>query len=166
MRMSRIEFRIRLVPAPPNEPTARGYRALDIALDGRSFLEFVRDAEAPFAAAEGHPDLAGRYEGLPAASVLPPSQHFWGKPRDELHAYGEKVALYDCECGCPGCWPLVVRITVAGQIVSWSDFEQPHRGPRSRASWWQYDGFGPFTFDRNEYEAALARAVAELQGEA
>lgn len=36
------------------------------------------------------------------------------------------------------------------------DFRQPHRPER------RYDGFGPFTFSRGEYEAAVAEALRVL----
>jgi hypothetical protein len=149
---TRIEFDIRLMPAPLDEPDAREYYVLDIVVDGRNLLEFLRDAEMPFAVAEGHPDLAGKYEALPAHLLLP---KLGGKQAD-------KISLYDCECGCFGCWPLLVRILLADEIVTWSEFEQPHRGQRSRASWWRYEGLGPFTFSRKQYEEALAKASAEL----
>jgi hypothetical protein len=34
------------------------------------------------------------------------------------------------KCGVIECWPLVAKITVK-EMVTWSDFEQPHRGPES-----------------------------------
>jgi hypothetical protein len=131
-------------------------------LEGRNFLELVRDVEAPFAYAEGHPDLAGKYEGLPAQAVLPPSRHFLGEPSEALLGYGEKIALFECECGCPGCWPLLVRIILTKKTVCWLDFEQPHRRSESPGSWWRYDTLGPFTFDRDQYESGLALAAAEF----
>jgi hypothetical protein len=116
-------------------------------------LEYVRETEKPFAAAEGHPDLAGNYEALPAFMVL-----------EELALMkAEKVSLYDCDCGCFGCWPLRVRISVSDETVTWSEFEQPHRGQESLASWWRYDKLGPLEFDRNDYEAALKKAEGELR---
>jgi hypothetical protein len=151
--MNRIAFDVRLVSAPPHLTDARDYYALDIVLDDRDFLEFVCDVERPFAAAEGHPDLAGKYEACPASLILP-----------ELGGVStEKVSIYDCECGFFGCWPLMVRISVAGETVTWSEFEQPHRGPRSRASWWRYDGLCPFIFCREQYEEEVARADADLR---
>ncbi len=57
--------------------------------------------------------------------------------------------LLGCDCGEVGCWPLTAQATVTEQTVMWSDFGQPHR-PN-----WNYDGFGPFTFDRVSYDEAV-----------
>jgi hypothetical protein len=61
----------------------------------------------------------------------------------------EKTALLGCGCGEVGCSPLMARITVTDDTVTWDEFEQPTRPG------WDYDGFGPFTFDRAQYEQAL-----------
>lgn len=148
--MNRIAFDLQLVKAA-DEPFVQDYFALGIRVDDRDLLEYVRATEMPFAAAEGHPDLAGKYAALPAFMAL-----------ESLAAQGV-VSLYDCDCGCFGCWPLRVRIAVSENTVAWSEFEQPHRGPNSRAGWWRYDELGPFEFARGEYAAALARALTDLQ---
>lgn len=150
--MNRVDFKLRLVKASPDEIDARDDFALEIRVDDRDFLEILREIERPFAAAEGHPDLAGAYKALPAGIVL----------ADLAGEKAEKLSLYDCECGCIGCWPLLVRITVLEKTISWSNFEQPHRGPNSRASWWNYAAFGPFEFDREQYFGALMKAESEL----
>jgi len=137
--MNRIAFDLRLVLASPDEADARDYFALDIRLDDRDPLELVRDVERPFAAAEGHPDLAGKYEALPAEMAVP----------DLASEDTKKVSIYDCECGCFGCWPLRVRISKSENMTVWSDFEQPHRGPNTRASWWRYDKLGPLSSIEN-----------------
>jgi hypothetical protein len=152
--MNHIAFDLQLVKALPDEPGARDYFALGIRVDDRDFLENVREIERPFAAAEGHPNLAGSYQALLAEIVLT------GLAGNEA----DKISLYDCECGCFGCWPLRVRISVSDKTVTWSDFEQPHRGPKSRASWWRYEKLGPFEFDREQYMAALAKTESELRG--
>ena len=136
-----------------DEPYLKDYVALDVRVDDRDLLEYVRETERPFAAAEGHPDLAGRYEPLPAFMAL----------EDFAAKRAEKVSVYDCECGCLGCWPLRVRISVSDKTVTWSEFEQPHRGPKCRASWWRHDKLGPFEFERAQYDSALAKAASELR---
>ena len=40
------------------------------------------------------------------------------------------------------------------------NFEQPFRAPGRGPGPWSYGGFGPFVFDRAQYEAALERARA------
>jgi hypothetical protein len=49
-----------------------------------------------------------------------------------------------------GCWPLEARVVIDEETVTWNSFRQPFRPQRD------YSDFGPFTFDRREYEAAIA----------
>ena len=69
------------------------------------------------------------------------------------------VELLSCDgCGEAGCWPLEADIRVTDTAVSWTSFRQPHRPERD------YSGFGPFTFSKPEYVAAVdaaARAISE-----
>jgi len=61
------------------------------------------------------------------------------------------VYLLGCAgCGEVGCWPLVATIRNNGDTYSWGDFKNPHRKTRD------YSGFGPFSFSKAEYEAAVA----------
>lgn len=63
-----------------------------------------------------------------------------GRKASHLHSGpAEKTVLLGCECGEPGCWPLMARVEVGAEQVAWSDFEQPHRRDN-----WAYAGFGPF----------------------
>src|SRR5262249_14519666 len=152
--LNRIPFDLRLVKPSPDEPNAPDYFALDIRVDERDFLEYVRDTERPFAIAEGHPDRAGKYESPPAEMAL---SDLGGEQQ-------EKISLYDCECGCFGCWTMRVRISKSDQVIVRSDFEQPHRGRKSRASWWHHDRLGPFEFDREQYVEELAQVESDQRG--
>lgn len=128
-------------------------RVVQIEIDGRNLIEWLRELEAPFAHAEGMPDIAGSYEGLPLSAVAPPSPHFLGFPHPEYAADdgADRVAILVCrECGTSGCWPFELRITVSDDTVRWSDYRQPHR----RA--WRYETLPPLCFARTQYEAALA----------
>jgi hypothetical protein len=98
--------------------------------------------------------MAGGYAALSADTLFLPSRHLLGEPEP---FYDGKVALLDCECGCPGCWPFVARIAVGGSTVTWSDFAQPHRGPESIAGHWTYDALPPFIFDYEQYLSAIKR---------
>jgi hypothetical protein len=131
-----------------------------IAINNRTLIEWVREVELPFAEREGHPKAAGRYQSLPAAELFLPSRLLLGKPRP-LYDFDGKVPVLGCRCGEIGCWPLLVRIRVDHSTVTWSDFEQPHRRAGSKASHWQYDGLGPFVFDRQQYEAAIVGPETE-----
>lgn len=112
--MNRIAFDLQLVKAA-DEPFVQDYFALGIHVDDRDLLEYVRATEMPFAAAEGHPDLAGKYAALPAFMAL-----------ESLAAQGvEKVSLYDCDCGCFGCWPLRVSVAVSENTVAGRSSSSP-----------------------------------------
>ena len=122
-------------------------------VNGRDLIELARDFEAPFAS-----ELAGAYGLLPAADVLPPARHFLGEP-DRMYAGGDhRTMLLGCDCGEPGCWPLEARIAVTADTITWLDFSQPLRPE------WSYRNFGPFVFDRGQYEGALARAAHHATG--
>ncbi|HST57120.1 MAG TPA: hypothetical protein VLK84_00440 [Longimicrobium sp.] len=121
-----------------------GGEGVEVRIDGHDLRDLVRAVELPHAAADGQPDLAGSYDGLPPGEwVLPPAD---GK--------GHVVAVLGCTCGVTECWPLLVRITRKADVVVWSDFRQPRRG-------WPHEGLGPFTFDRAQYDSALAALTAE-----
>ena len=130
-----------------------------ILINGIDLIETAREIEAPFAEAEEHPRISGAYQPLPAEGILPPSQHFLGRP-EGVYVYDGRVQLLACHsCGEPGCWPLTVMISVHKDTVIWSDFKQPRRGPNSILHW-RYDNLGPFVFDRQPYEDELEKARA------
>jgi len=66
--------------------------------------------------------------------------------------------LLGCDCGEVGCWPLPARVIVAGDTVSWTDFGQ-------RDGRWDYSGFGPFVFARDQYERAVEWAARQADAE-
>jgi hypothetical protein len=139
--------RIAIELMSPNEWGARMAR---IRIDGRELLDIVREMESPVVAAAGEPDLAGTYGYLNAADVLLPSRRLLGESVRRLLAYGEKVSVLECDCGCEGCWPLLMHIAVPDDSVIWSDLEQPHR-----ANWIHPRGWH-MLFDRRQYEQAPA----------
>jgi hypothetical protein len=130
-------------------------------INGRPLLEMVREVEAPMAAAEGNPEIAGAYGPIPANLMMAPSRHLLEKP-DPLYSdlvrsgRASKAAVLVCgDCGEPGCWPFCVRIVIDGDIVRWSDYEQPHRSSPDDASRWTYEALPEFAFDRAQYIAAI-----------
>ncbi len=129
--------------------------AVEIIVNGRNLIEVLREIEAPWAKWEGS-DIGGQYCGLRPQHVLPPSRHFWGEPSLEYEPGKGKVPILGCSlCGHHHCWPMLVRMSVAGNVVSWTHFEQPHR-PK-----WKYrDLF--FQFDLSQYEASLNAAAHDL----
>lgn len=120
-------------------------------VDGQSLVELVAAFE------EGQRfQPSGGYAGL----VL--SNFRFGELRQYLVGEqeswpGSRVPLLGCDCGEWGCWPLVATVTVQGDLVTWTDFEQPHRKERD------YSGFGPYTFDARQYRAAVEAAAAGSQ---
>jgi hypothetical protein len=127
-----------------------------IRINGHELTDLVREVEASFAGAEGASTVAGAYAGLPPSEdTCPPSRHFLGAPSWQVYDYSGKTQILQCECGEPGCWPLVCRIDVSAHQVIWADFEQPHRTTGRGRSVWTYDRLGPFTFERQQYDSAL-----------
>lgn len=116
------------------------------SVDGRSLVDLVSAHEA----ASGY-DPAGAYAGLHLerfrfGDLVP---YFLGAGSTQWPRPGH-LWLLGCDCGEVGCWPLEARVTVDGDRVTWSHFAQ------SRRPAWSYAGFGPFVFDRDQYEAAVA----------
>lgn len=146
---------------PTADREAGGRGALSVFVDGHDLSQLVGEHEQPYADAEGHPDLAGSYGGLdPRRFDQSVSDHFLGRTGSDLGCGpSDKTVLLGCICGEPGCWPLMARIEAGEAEVVWRDFEQPHR--RSR---WSYDDFGPFRFDRVDYDDALSTIEAKLSG--
>lgn len=85
----------------------------------------------------------------------PMEDHFRGR---SVGAGGPKTPVLGCECGEWGCWPLMARIVVTDDLVVWDCFEQPYRETRD------YVGFGPFRFDRRQYDDALRELTESPQG--
>jgi len=139
-----------------------GEDVVDIFVNGRNIIDIIKAVELPFAEREGHPDTAGGYEGLPADIVFLPSRHLLDQP-DEAYEYGGRISILECDsCGYPGCWPFIVRVTVDADRVTWSDFENYHRGREGPAQHaeerqWKYDLLKPLVFDRKQYESELTR---------
>jgi hypothetical protein len=137
--------------APAGEDFPDGLRQIKIKVNGAEFPELVRQAELPSARADEEEEIAGNYIGLVAGYMrIDLAGQFLGGQGTPMFEDDEgKTALLGCGCGEVGCSPLMARITVSDDTVTWSDFEQPTRPE------WDYDGFGPFTFERGQYERAL-----------
>jgi hypothetical protein len=148
--MNRVEFKI-----VPDRETGNT-DLVEVDIDGRPLIDRLREFEAPLAAREGAPNIAGAYAGLVARLVRLPSRHFYGDATSS-YAYPPKIAVLECQCGSPGCWPMVCQVSVDDETVTWSDFEQPHRRADHPSGLWDYSTFGPFVFKRAEYEMALTR---------
>ncbi|MFC9435347.1 hypothetical protein [Nocardia sp. NPDC057030] len=82
--------------------------------------------------------------------------HFRGKT---TIATRSKTPLLACECGEWVCWPLQAEITLTEDLATWDNFEQPHRPQRD------YRGFGPFRFDRRQYDDALGHLAEPISSD-
>jgi hypothetical protein len=124
---------------------------IKITVNGTELPELVREAELPSARADGEEELAGTYVGLvPGYIRIDLASQFLGGAGTAIDPGGDgKTALLSCDCGEVGCSPLLARVTIDEDTVTWDEFEQPTRPG------WNYDGFGPFTFERRQYETAL-----------
>jgi hypothetical protein len=142
------EVSFELAPAGGNH--ADELSQIRIEVNGTDFVELVRLAELPSAQADDEEELAGTYVGLvPGYIRIDLTSQFLGAPGTSLSPESqEKTALLGCNCGEVGCSPLLARVTVDEDTVTWDEFEQPTRPD------WDYDGFG-FTFSRQQYERAL-----------
>ena len=105
--------RIRFAARCAERPGARDEHRIEI--DGIDLAELARAVERPFATAEGHPSIAGAYSGLDPADVLPPSRHFLGESQG-IYRYDRRTQVLGCECGEPGCWPLVCLLEVSDAV--------------------------------------------------
>jgi hypothetical protein len=137
--------------APAGEDFADGLRQIKISVNGVELPELVRVAELPSARTDDEAEVAGNYIGLVAGymRVDLAGQFLGGQGTPMFEGSEEKTALLGCGCGEVGCSPLMARITVTDESVTWEDFEQPTRPG------WDYEGLGPFKFDRAQYEQAL-----------
>jgi len=82
--------------------------------------------------------------------------YFLGRDNGQWPRPG-RAWLLGCDCGELGCWPLEAMVHVSDDLVVWSGFRQPHRPDRD------YTGFGPYVFDREQYQQAVSAAVAMLE---
>lgn len=137
------------------------YNEIHIYIDGKNLIHMLKSFEKTFAEREGSPNIAGAYSGLTAEFTSP--GHFMGFGEKDYGEDDDKIGILDCNCGCGGCWPFAVRITVSDDSVIWSDFEQPHRTVDSVAGLWDYSDFGPFVFSIQEYQNELSKITGFAQ---
>jgi len=145
--MDEVSFEL----APAGEEFPDDLKQIRIEVNGTELPELVREVELPAARAEGDAELAGGYIGLVPGYVRVDlaGQFLGGGGATPFESADEKVQLLGHDCGEVGCSPLLARITVTDDTVTWEDFEQPTRED------WDYSDLGPFRFDRAQYERAL-----------
>ncbi len=146
----RIDFVIGDLPPEGGSPRER--RVVPV-VDGVPLSRLVARFEQ-----EHEMEPAGGYAGIVPAfyNFGALDRYFVGDPHPAFSPNDGKIALLTCECGEVGCWPLHALVGVHGDVVEWSDFEQPHRANRD------YSAFGPFVFDASQYRRAVERLMAVL----
>src|SRR5262249_5009068 len=152
-RMDSVTFEL----APAGGNYGEGLSQIKIQGKGVDPPEVVRAGELAWAGAAEGGGLAASYVGLVPGSVriALASQFLGGSDTPLSPGPAGKTALLSCPCGEVGCSPLLARVTVDEDTVTWDEFEQPTRPD------WSFEEFGPFTFSRPEYEQAL---LAVLDG--
>ena len=98
------------------------HKALNIYIDNENIIEHIKRYEKQF-----EPQIAGGYEGLNINFLQNIDEHLLGELNEnDLFNYDGKTQILGCNCGEPGCWPLLVKIMVNDEIIVWSEFTQPH----------------------------------------
>jgi hypothetical protein len=113
-----------------------------------------------FEQSHGLTDPAGGYGGL-----IPEFFHygmldryFLGQSETRYFSSApERIYVLGCQCGEVGCWPLTCLVITQDREITWLSFEQPHRPARD------YFSFGPFVFDREQYEQALRSLPTQVR---
>ncbi|WP_189334929.1 hypothetical protein [Actinoplanes ianthinogenes] len=103
-------------------------------------------------------DVPGQYAGLVVDFFRygDLTDYLLGRPEGGDRGDLGAIALLGCDCGEFGCWPLQAQVVADEERVTWRGFVQPHRPKRD------YWDFGPFVFERRQYEQAVRDAAAIL----
>lgn len=135
-----LELRVRQGTLPWDPGGATAYPTVDLLLDGRDLQDWLR----PLAPA-GHREHA--YLGHPVGADLRGllTGTWSGEDGEDFEG---RAALLGCTCTVVGCSPLVARVEVDDETVTWSGFAN-YRGP----------GFAyaplELEFRRDAYERAI-----------
>ncbi|OXM82455.1 hypothetical protein [Paenibacillus rigui] len=131
---------------------------LGIYINGKDLVELIRNYEIQF-----EPSIAGGYEGLNIKFLKNIKEHFTGKLNEnDIFKYEGKTLALGCNCGEPGCWPLLIKITEEDEVITWSEFEQPYRNEESAGGHWDYSNFQSLEFNRKQYEEQLKMICERL----
>jgi hypothetical protein len=121
-------------------------------IDGTSLIEMTRTYERE------HGIFVGGYGGIdPRDNDASPVESYGLEPPPGIDPdeEPEKVRLLGCDCGILDDQPLLATAVLDADAVIWRDFVNPFRDET-------YDEFGPFAFDRAEYDRALVRLAQDL----
>jgi hypothetical protein len=118
----------------------------------------LSDRVTAFETARGYTDPAGGYGGIVPIFMNygPLDAYFLGRGIFPCRQDDGTQYLLGCQCGEVGCWPFMGRIVATEETYRWECFGNPCRSARD------YGDFGPFLFERQAYEAAVARLIIEI----
>jgi len=153
--MDTLELRIVDEPWPNGEPSGG---TVQILVNGRDLADIIVEAEVR-AVEIGGDDVAGMFRGMPPEEIFLPSRNLLGVDADDPNSQDDppNITLYDCECGGPGCWPILVKIVAGPKTVKWTQFRHPRqRFPHEDGPWNDF-AVQPFEFERQKYEAELGK---------
>lgn len=143
--MDKLEFKIQ-----DRENDNYQFKTVTIFVNGKDLIDLLKAYELPFAKKEGSENIAGGYAGLAPETL---HKHLNNPDEFDIDENG-KVSIFECECGCDGCWPMKIKTTELEDEIIWTDFEQPHRTIDSH-NFWNYTNFGKFSFYKNNYYEQL-----------
>lgn len=141
-----LELRVREVSLPWDE--GRALPTVDLILDGRDLQDWQRPL-AP--AAHREHEYVGHPVGADLRALLIGT---WSGDGEDFDG---RTALLGCTCRVIGCSPLLARVEVGDDTVTWSGFAN-YRGPG-----FAYDPV-ELEFDRTAYEKAIQAFESSVAG--
>jgi hypothetical protein len=144
-------IRLALAPTVAHPPDV----GVGVWVDGQCLIDLVRRLESPWWQAVGSPHPDGQYVWVPARVALLPNRHLLGEPA--VPWCGEYSPVVVCNCGEYACRAYAVRVEATSARVTWAWAEFPPEEARLGSQ------LPPFTFDRGQYEAELARVSDEYR---
>ncbi|MDR0443217.1 MAG: hypothetical protein LBH44_07425 [Treponema sp.] len=131
---------------------------INIYINGKKLSDILKEYEKQF-----DEKIAGKYDGIPLSYFGDIIKHFTGKIDKDMLNYNGKTQLLGCACGEAGCWPFLSKIKTNNNILTWNEYEQPHRKINSSGGYWDYSNLQSFTFNKIDYENNLLRAVETIK---
>jgi len=88
-------------------------------------------------------------------------------PRDlqQLLNFGYVATVIQCDCGQPECWSISTHVDCIGDYVTWSRFNHFGSPNKNQSGYVNYSQLPVFTFDKKQYLAEIAQALATEQQE-
>ena len=114
---------------------------------GDSVAAFERSASMP---------IPGGYGPLNFEQQVDYFEWFTGTHNLDWPAPGRTWLLGCPGCGTDACSPIECAVDLSDDFIVWRDFVDPHR-PEG-----DYSGFGPFVFDRLQFESAIVTMETAL----